>query len=175
MHILLDVDGVLCNFIDGMIAAHAWPISHENYSDWSYHRALGLTDEEFWRPASIPGFWLNLKPYMEASWLFGMLSQKYRITFATSPAIDSKCPSEKVEWLRENNFMDKNRANYMIGGEKWLMAKSGAVLIDDSDSNVEKFIENGGKAILYPQPWNKLRHTTKPSDKIVHVISSLEA
>lgn len=51
------------------------------------------------------------------------------------------------------------------------MAKSGAILIDDYDVNVSKFIQNGGRAILFPQPWNENRAITE--DKIDFVIGQL--
>jgi hypothetical protein len=32
---------------------------------------------------------------------------------------------------------------------------SGSVLVDDSDKNIEKWENNGGVGILFPQYWNK--------------------
>lgn len=48
-----------------------------------------------------------------------------------------------------------NVNEYQIGPKKELNAKSGAILIDDSDKNVENYRAAGGCAILFPQPWNK--------------------
>jgi hypothetical protein len=42
-----------------------------------------------------------------------------------------------------------------------------------SDENVEKYIEAGGKAILFQQPWNKLRHFAAINNRITHVVNSL--
>jgi hypothetical protein len=58
----------------------------------------------------------------------------------------------KVHWLQQ--FFDPRFRRYMLGSHKHLMAKPGVVLIDDSDAKCEKFIEAGGGAILFPQPWN---------------------
>ena len=38
------------------------------------------------------------------------------------------------------------------------MAHPGALLIDDADRNVKRFVRAGGMAYLFPQPWNSNRH-----------------
>ena len=38
---LLDVDGVLANFVQGMIDSHSLSISHDEYITWDMHRTLG--------------------------------------------------------------------------------------------------------------------------------------
>ncbi len=48
--------------------------------------------------------------------------------------------------------------DYVIGPHKHLLAKSGGILIDDSDTNCQKFRLSGGTPILFPQPWNEMRH-----------------
>ena len=39
---------------------------------------------------------------------------------------------------------------------KHFCARPDALLIDDSDHNVEAFLAHGGQAILVPRPWNPL-------------------
>lgn len=148
------MDGVICNFIQGIIDTHKFDIEHDEYVKWNYHRDLGLSDEEFWKPTDRENWWLELPPYRWADTLISELSVDYSIIFCTSPSLGFHCPSEKVQWLRDYGFMRYGKANYQIGPKKELNAKSGAILIDDSDENVLKYREAGGNAILFPQPWN---------------------
>ncbi len=85
------------------------------------------------------------------------LEEQGHVVFCTSPSADAKCPSEKVVWLRNQGFLGPMATNYQIGPMKELNAGSGAILIDDSDSNVQKFRDAGGTAVLFPQPWNENR------------------
>lgn len=154
---LLDVDGVICNFIDGLIKSHGWGLVHDDFASWSHHNTLGVSDAEMWSVTNEDGWWLGLDEYPWAHRLVDGLRERGDVIFCTSPSLDYKCPSQKVRWLREHGFMDERKNDYQIGPRKDLNAKSGAMLIDDSDSNTEKYAESGGFAILFPQPWNEAR------------------
>ena len=171
MIILLDVDGVVCNFVGGLIASHGWPIKHEEYTSWNHHRTLGMSDEEMWRPTNDGKWWTNLQEYDWAKRLVSELRQVGEVIFCTSPSLDATCPSQKVAWLRATGLMDSSKNDYQIGSRKELNAKSGAILIDDSDSNVFKYREHGGAAVLFPQPWN--RSKTYSGDKVDIVMHEL--
>ena len=67
--------------------------------------------------------------------------------------------------------MPQRRNDYQIGPRKELNAKSGAILIDDSDDNIRKYREAGGTAILFPQPWNERRLVKQ--DKKFYIMSLL--
>lgn len=156
--VLLDMDGVICNFVQGIIDSLKLDIVHGQYATWDYHRELGFTNEEMWAPTREAGWWENLKPYEWANSLMDSIRKHTdKIIFCTSPGLDHKCASEKVYWLRKHGFMDRSKNDFQIGPKKELNAMSGAVLIDDSDSNVIKYVEAAGRAILFPQPWNTNR------------------
>jgi 5'(3')-deoxyribonucleotidase len=173
MIFLLDVDGVVCNFVDGLIASHGWAITHEQYNSWNHHRLFGLTDEQMWEPTNDGSWWTKLSEYPWAHRLVSELRARGEVIFCTSPSLDSTCPSQKVQWLREHGFMAHDKNDYQIGPRKELNAGSGAILIDDSDSNVKKYIEHGGKAILFPQNWNA--NASIQGDKVDYVLGQLGA
>jgi hypothetical protein len=60
----------------------------------------------------------------------------------------------------------------MFGPQKFRMAREGAVLIDDSDDQCRRFWDAGGKAITFPQRWNK---AAQFEDKLLYVYNNLNA
>jgi 5'(3')-deoxyribonucleotidase len=171
MMFLLDMDGVLCNFVDSLIESHRWDITHDQWVTWNHHRTFGVTDEVMWSPTRVHGWWHGLNEYPWAGRLVRALRERGDVVFCTSPSSDHKCASEKIQWLRDRGFMDKNKNDFQIGPRKELMAGSGAILIDDYEVNVSKFQENGGRAILFPQPWNENRSVKE--DRVDFVLQEL--
>lgn len=155
--LLMDVDGVICNFIDGLINSHGWPFSHAEFDCWDYHRGHEISDEEMWSVTNDGKWWLGLEPYPYASRFVEEAMDLWDVVFCTSPSKDATCASQKVQWLRNHGFMEEDGMNFQIGKRKELNAGSGAILLDDSDSNVRKFRLAGGSAVLFPQPWNENR------------------
>ena len=130
-----------------------------------------MSDEEMWKPTNDGKWWTQLKEYVWAKRLVLELRRNGEVIFCTSPSLDPTCPSQKVAWLRETGLMHQRKNDYQIGPRKELNAKSGAILIDDSDSNVAKFRDHGGTAILFPQPWNE--NNSYRGDKVDFVLSQL--
>ncbi len=171
--LLLDVDGVLANFIGGIIQTHGWPFTHKEFNCWDYHRTHGYTDEEMWEPTKDGKWWLGLDPYDHAADLLAKLRETHNIIFCTAPNSDATCASQKIQWLEKHGFMEPGSGDYQIGKHKHLNAMSGCVLIDDSDENVWRYRHAGGRAILFPQPWNDNRGLV--DCQLTHVVSELEA
>ena len=46
--VLLDMDGVICNFMEGIIKSLGISISHDEWLEWNYHEKLGISSSEFW-------------------------------------------------------------------------------------------------------------------------------
>lgn len=174
MIFLLDMDGVIADFVSGLIKLHGWPIEHGDYANWDYHREFGITDDEMWEPTYDGSFWLSLDPYPWASALIRSLRNHGEVIYCTSPSKDATCPSQKVSWLRAHGFMGINEVSYQIGKRKELNAGSGAVLIDDSDSNILKYRGAGGRAILFPQPWNENRRSSNdPAEYVIDIVEEM--
>lgn len=155
--ILLDMDGVLADFVTSSIDAASLPIREQDVTDWDYYKPFCSVDEFWERIGAVSDFWLNLEKYKWANDLYRMCSMMARTIIATSPSACRQCPSQKVAWLRQYGFLEKSVNDYMLGPHKELMARPNTILIDDSDRNVENFITAGGNAITFPQKWNKSR------------------
>jgi hypothetical protein len=65
--------------------------------------------------------------------------------------------SGKMGWIYRN-LPGWIHGQIQINGHKETNARPGALLIDDSDANVDKFrATRGGRAILVPRPWNRCK------------------
>lgn len=160
MRIFIDMDGVLANFWDGLLAAHATDDPYATPANLGVdadENVLGLTKDQFWAPCSIE-FWANLAPLPNCYKVIEMaekLVDHEDICILTSPHLGKPygCFDGKMEWLDKHLPGYSRRA--LIGKPKRMCANYASVLIDDNAKNCAKFEEAGGDSILYPSPWNK--------------------
>jgi len=164
MKYLLDMDGVIVDFIGGV--GRLFDADLSNITEWLRPEDLGLTTSEFWNAIDDKGmgFWEDLDELPWTQELIDLLG-KDNFVISTSPSFSPESVYGKVRWLKRR--FGYNFKNYMIGEHKHLMAKSGLVLIDDYESNVEKFREAGGDAIMFPQLWNY--NAILVPDRVAHV------
>lgn len=148
--ILLDCDGVLADFVTASLELHGKTFEDANVDKWDYFHDWGVTDREFFEPMGYD-FWANIEPFPWAQDLLNVLS-KHEVTICTAPILNPECFAAKAEWI--NKHFDIPFQNIMIGKKKWLMAGNG-ILVDDSEKNIEKFRAAGGRAYLFPQPYNE--------------------
>ena len=167
-HYLLDMDGVVCNFPMGTIMAHKRQESHEDINQWNIHELFGMPEKEFWEPLKGVSFWENLEPYPWAVEFYSKLKEMGDVTICTSPNADEECIIGKYRWAKR--VLGAKVKDFMVGGKKYLMAKSG-ILIDDYIENVNKFRGAGGTAILFKQPWNS-GHISYDYNQILQLLST---
>lgn len=170
-HILLDMDGVLCDW-----SGAVWRLfdqAGKQAADWRLENYLGVTEQQMWEAVDAEGpyFWANLQ---EHPWYLDLMNlvSEYPWTLATSPSKDPQCALGKRLWMQEH--YGHNFTSYMMGGQKWLMAGPGKVLIDDSDKNCDAFEKHGGQAIVFPQPWNSRRNVARAGLHIDYVRDRLK-
>lgn len=160
--ICVDMDGVVADFVGA-----ALPLFNEydTIEFWSQNKGkydiagiLGLSQKEFWDRIEIqPYFWEDILVYPEAGELVNICERyvgKDNIYFLSSPCMSDKCFSGKFNWI-ETHFPEyKNRL--ILCNDKHHFASPNKILIDDSESKVNNFRHHGGKAYLWPKPWNFL-------------------
>lgn len=179
-HIFVDMDGVLVDFSSAALRLHGaeeidWPPG-----EWDFAKVLGITRGEFWGKIDSLGsaFWANLEPYPWSEELLDLVASTAPFSILTSPSLSPSCSKGKLLWLAQHMPRRNGRVfrDFLIGPSKHLVAKDSRVLIDDSDSNAEKFRAAGGEVILFPRLWNRQHHhAANPLDHVRHALEKLNS
>lgn len=150
----LDLDGVLVDFVRG---AFNWHRNHLVYqtAPWNLWDAMGLSAEEFWTPLGY-GFWSTLTWMPDGPRILEDVERIFgdRVLLVSSPRLTDGCMDGKRDWVK-NNLPTKWRRRLCLVNDKQLLAHPNAVLIDDSDHNLEVFEKAGGKVQRVARPWNQ--------------------
>lgn len=157
--ILLDMDGVIADFVDGISRYHnkANPyLTDPNERRWDIEQIWGMSKYDLWHGVDKE-FWAGLRKTDEADYLVKFITNAFsvpQVTMLTSPpkVNAGEAVQGKIVWMRwhYSQFADR-----MIFTEhKELCAGPDRILIDDNESNVIKFRDEGGNAVLVPRPWN---------------------
>lgn len=176
MHrVFLDVDDTLNSFTmfvlaeyfkvaSGPFAYHEFPCPGE-YDIIKAHELLGgpdLPDKFFWD--CLPEWCWSEAPLSLEFELILEVARKWvnydtdRIFLATDLTKSPCCASGKMiwiqrqlpEWLQRNYFLTPRKGELATGPDD--------LLIDDSERACRKFNARGGRFILVPRPWNRLRY-----------------
>ena len=70
------------------------------------------------------------------------------------------------KWIQSTLYVPSFRANYLVesamfSGKEEAAKLLGGILIDDSPENVKKVLNTGGRALLFPAPWNENRNMSR--------------
>lgn len=154
--LFLDMDGVLVDFVQGALDAHAMPHCKLTPGEWAIEKAMGLTLTHFWARLQGVNFWRELMPTHD--WLPILATcQDYfrpdRIFLLTSPCLDPYCYTGKYEWVQK--WMPHFERRFILSARKDIFARPGAVLIDDKEETIDKWRDRGGEGFLCPRGWNR--------------------
>ena len=161
MRILLDLDGVLVDFVGGACRIHgrpdpfAEPLIPEVVGNFSMDKIWGMGLDTFWKPMKMPSFWKGLEFMPDAKEILELCEQAVgmdNVCLLTSPSRGSGPVVGKINWIEKN--MPEYSRRYLIGPAKQFCAGPDSVLVDDSNRNIEDFVEAGGNVILVPRAWN---------------------
>lgn len=148
LDVLVDMDSIIVNFMDGLLDAYASAGGEAVYTDdikgWDMGRYVQdptLLFDCMYRK----GFFRNLKPLPGAlDALMELQSLGHNIVIVTSPCTPHSA-SEKIEWLDEHcPFLGTK--DYFIGHHKWMVR--GDVLIDDGLHNARGYRERHPDALI---------------------------
>jgi hypothetical protein len=174
--IFLDLDDVLNDFtmhtlrklgcgIDKYDPEWGWDIVTAANSS---HPLRHFTPESFWSSFGRE-HWATVPKSGMCDWLIdtaaGLVGQE-NVFILTCPTRDPASLSGKLEWIYSNLPTWLHR-QYVMSPRKFLCASPTSLLIDDRDDNVDRFCEEGGRAILVPRPWN---NRAVWSDRSIHAV-----
>lgn len=97
-------------------------------------------------------FWMEMPMYAWAKELYSTVEEtvgKYNVYFLTSHAHFPSAIQAKADYVLKHFNSDR----IVVTKYKSLLAKSGAILIDDMDYNIKPFIAAGGDGFKWPNPW----------------------
>lgn len=159
----LDMDGVIADFANAAMSVHSdrnpCRYTSEDIKEWDFHyNILGFTPETeriFWEPMGF-SFWYNLEKEKWADDLVDLLLSYFdedHILIVTSPCDTHGCMDGKREWIKKH-YPQFSRS-VVFSKQKWKLCHPGSLLIDDSESNIEK--ASKVRNILFPRTWNSKR------------------
>lgn len=163
--ILLDLDDVLNQFTPFVLEYIGCPAPIKYDPAWGFdiikaanelHPFLtDFTHETFWKQVDRRA-WVTVPKSAEFNMLLAeseALVGRESVFVCTTPTEDPECLAGKLEWI--HNYLPKwLHRQYIMTPHKYLLAKPGTLLIDDSNDNVNAFRYAGGRSILVPRPWN---------------------
>jgi len=156
MKCLVDLDGVLANFVQGAMRVHNTWFSFDDVR-WGIEEQFGMDPKKFWAKCD-EAFWAELEPTEEKVALLALVESYFdpaEIYICSSPCATMGSATGKIRWVEKH--IPNYRRQLILTGRKEHFANSGRLLIDDSDSNCEKWRAAGGDALLVPRPWNDNR------------------
>lgn len=157
--IFLDMDGVLFDFVSAALKVHGIQKS-KAYAKWEpgyseMHEAFGFSEDEFWSKINKKDkFWQELPQYEWIDKLYEKASEIAKTLILSAPSKNPKSAYGKQICLQKWKGYGFRDWIFTPAKHKKLLARPGALLIDDNDQNVEEFRKAGGNAILFPQRWN---------------------
>jgi 5'(3')-deoxyribonucleotidase len=175
MRIMMDIDGVLADFVNGMCLYHGRPNPYEGHVSeeqmaFDMETIWGMSAEEFWRPANSMLFWERL-PWMPDGRDILRIAEgavgRDNVCLLTAASASPQSAAGKKAWINAN--LPAYRRRYLIGasGAKQFCASPDTILIDDRDRNCHEFVEAGGHCIVVPRPWNCMY---SEADNVVHTV-----
>ena len=111
----------------------------------------------FWDRVSDADLWRSAPKSPQCDTIIELAAEavgRDNVYIATTPTKDPRSHADKLLWIWDH-LPGWIHRQYFITPRKWLLGKEGTVLVDDHFENCEKFVEEGGTAILVPRPWNR--------------------
>lgn len=175
MKLFLDMDGVIADFVTPTCELHKRPNPYlTGETEYNMCKLFDVTYEDFIRGMEMD-FWVDLPKTPFADDVVDLVLSKFDIDdicILTAPTDNAGCIPGKREWIIKHFPQLKN--NMIFTGQKQFCAHGNALLIDDHDRNIELFKVNGGKTILFKQPWNSSKFFEDPIPELIKDLNLFE-
>jgi len=186
MKVYLDMDGVVADFSRGAARKlrKPWPYDDvKNLGDagWDLIKLWGLKTPENLFGSMDQKFWESLDTTKEASSVVATLTSAFgveNICFLSAPCNTKGCAEGKRNWAHKY-FPDiplllAMPSAFGRDAPKHMLAGPDTLLIDDYTVNTDNFTGSGGKAFLFPRPWNnKFAEEPRAEDKLSNFVKRI--
>lgn len=159
--VLLDLDGVLADFVGG--AAKLFMKDVRTATCYGLENCWKIDKSYFWSCLDYD-FWINLEPTQEADQIVKMCVEAVgleSIAILSHPCLTKGCSDGKRDWVHRH--FPRLFKRILLGGAKHFCASYNSFLVDDTDDQVKSFMDHGGRAFLFPRPWNSGRDRIQDS------------
>ncbi len=150
----LDMDGVCVAWSEAVFQLYGVPMP-TGPMPYEFWELLGVTADEAWDRINAMGsdWWAALPPCPWFKDLYrGLQAIGPKVVFLTSPCTHGHSAAGKIRWIRKH--VGTHCRDYVITSRKHLLARPGAILVDDCDEKLQKFATHGGAAVVFPRQWN---------------------
>ena len=135
------MDGVLTDFVGHACTYHGIENPYESGEKQSYNMAelVGMCEDDFWGPLGSLAFWRDMPKTDIADKIIQVSERRVgpeNVYVLTSPSASGFSATGKMRWI-DRHFQQLSR-RIIITPQKHLLATPTRVLIDDSDSNVDR-------------------------------------
>lgn len=164
MEILLDVDGVLADYVGNLCFRH-WPNRNpQEFKTWDLTDHLNAEEREVWARTRVSeGFCRDIPWYREGRrFLYELRARTDQVTILT--ARDTRAPhwvGERDVWLMFEG-VQHDQIIYCPTGKKHIV--SGDMLIEDNVDTCNRWAQRhpACRALLLNRPWNT-QYATEPN------------
>lgn len=158
MHdLLIDVDGVVADFVQGILRAVGSSLKPEDITKWDIRPFLTPEQrEDMLAVQADPDFWRSLPVKDLAKEGMKLLEATYKVTWVTSPWVSCEgWESARRDWLNEHFDMTKKGQNYIPTSAKEMV--DGDVFFDDKPDNIKRWKTRHfrGRAYIFDAPYNR--------------------
>jgi len=176
MKILLDMDGVLVDFVKGLCTFHnkPYPFTPGVQGSWDLEPILKMSSKDLWSPLGYD-FWAGLDPYSYMEEYLNLLETKFgreNICLLTSPPKSVGAVEGKIAFIEK--YLPNYTNRFLVGPAKEFCAAPNHLLIDDYIENIEKFRKAGGQTFLVPGAWNT-KFNENPLESLKEFLNSLNS
>jgi 5'(3')-deoxyribonucleotidase len=174
--ILCDVDGVLADMVGAVFKQFHKPYDPAKLPPGEYDLCRLLATPGTELPLYVltdtcdnTKFWSEIPIFPWAKDLVTGLQSLGMVAFCSNALWSEAMCSPRVEWLRHHFGSIAPCAATIFASDKWHLARPDVLLVDDCDQYVRAFRQAGGKAVLFPQPWNS-RHYESGNQNAARVL-----
>jgi hypothetical protein len=155
--VLIDIDGVIYDFVSYMLKTHFSFINADEtmIRNYDISTSIGISKSDFWRTCDkADGIFHEGEIYEWTKLLIDICkSHADKVAFSSNPGNNPKHWAEKKKFY--DKFFTDSEIPMITTQHKESLSLEGVVLIDDFDKNIKKFNELGnGIGITFPQYWN---------------------